>query len=229
MRRKSVLDLLDQYSGYQDNSEKHYYENMLHTLIMPMKKNSTEIDYDQHNLWIIDDRLSFFSCFYSDNLIGNYSDTNSKDRTDITLFYENCYLWTEENKNTVVLIEFKRPGRNDYKRGEKDDPFYQIVKYIKTIKAGNLKLPSGKIMPAALKDATFHAYIIADITPTLKDDIFYGIGLTETPDKEGLYGYISNPSAFIEIISYNKLLSDAKKRNSIFFNKIGLTNTDPRQ
>jgi hypothetical protein len=41
---------------------------------------------------------------------------NSKDRPDITFFYETCFAWRGEGEssNTVVLIEFKVPGRNNY-------------------------------------------------------------------------------------------------------------------
>ena len=40
-------------------------------------------------------------------------------------------------------------------------------------------------------------------------------------------GFLRNPDAYVEIISYAKLLSDAKRRNAIFFKQLGITNVDP--
>ena len=44
--------------------------------------------------------------------------------------------------------------------------------------------------------------------------------LLATSDNMGYSGYNQGRHAYIEVISYNKLLADAKKRNDIFFNKL---------
>lgn len=41
-----------------------------------------------------------------------------------------------------------------------------------------------------------------------------------TPDGMGYYGYQSERHAYFEVISYAKLLADAKKRNQILFDKL---------
>jgi hypothetical protein len=43
-----------------------------------------------------------------------------------------------------------------------------------------------------------------------------------TPDNLGYYVYNPALSAYVEIISYTKLLQDAKKRNRILFDKLHL-------
>lgn len=43
-----------------------------------------------------------------------------------------------------------------------------------------------------------------------------------TPDNLGYYGYNPKASAYVEIISYAKLLQDAKRRNKILFDKLHL-------
>jgi hypothetical protein len=45
-------------------------------------------------------------------------------------------------------------------------------------------------------------------------------GLNVTPDGEGYFGYNQNYGAYIEVISYNKLLKDAKDRNKVLFDKL---------
>ena len=75
-------------------------------------------------------------------------------------------------------------------------------------------------------NASFHCYVVADITDSLKDSMF-GLQITETPDRQGLVGYLRNPDAYIEVISYAKVLTDAKKRNAIFFQKLGINDVEP--
>ena len=43
-----------------------------------------------------------------------------------------------------------------------------------------------------------------------------------TPDNLGYFGYNPSLSAYVEVISYTKLLRDAKKRNKILFDKLNL-------
>jgi hypothetical protein len=68
--------------------------------------------------------------------------------------------------------------------------------------------------------------IVADLTDTLLREI-RDLNLKITPDGEGRFGYINDGGVYIEIIPYGKLLQDAKLRQGIFFQKLGLTNLDP--
>ena len=62
-------------------------------------------------------------------------------------------------------------------------------------------------------------YVIADLTETMEADAKYA-GLTKTPDGEGYFGYNPSVGAYIEVISYTKLVKDAKKRNQVLFDKL---------
>jgi hypothetical protein len=64
------------------------------------------------------------------------------------------------------------------------------------------------------------------LTDTLLREI-RDLNLKITPDGEGRFGYINDGGVYIEIIPYGKLLQDAKLRQGIFFQKLGLTNLDP--
>ncbi|GAB4072242.1 ATP-binding protein [Ancylobacter sonchi] len=224
--RKSVIDILDRYAEYQEGTTKHYLEEAVHKLIVPMKTDSASLEIGDHNLWLIDDRLAFFAHFASDHPLKKYTDNPSLDRPDVAFFYDTCFAWREqEAANTVVLVEFKRPSRDDY-NGE-DNPLKQVISYIKKFKTStSLKDSKGRQLSPRLQSATFHCYIVADITDSLREAI-EGYRFHETPDGQGLVGYLTNPDAVVEIISYPKLLADAKMRNSIFFQKLGITNVDP--
>ncbi|WP_456014001.1 ATP-binding protein [Methylorubrum populi] len=226
LMRKSVIDILDRYAEYQDGTTKHHLEEAVHKLIVPMRTDSAALDIGDHNLWLIDDRLAFFAHFASDRPLKAYTDNPSLDRPDIAFFYDTCFAWREqEAANTVVLVEFKRPSRDNYD-GE-DNPVKQVMGYIKKFKTStSLKDTKGRQLSPNLKNAAFHCYVIADITDSLREAI-EGYRFHETPDGQGLIGYLNNPDAVVEIISYPKLLADAKMRNSIFFQKLGITNIDP--
>lgn len=61
--------------------------------------------------------------------------------------------------------------------------------------------------------------------------IFWGLSLPPFPKAPltndlGYYGYNETLNAYYEIISYAKLLADAKKRNRILFEKLHLPISD---
>jgi hypothetical protein len=224
--RKSVIDILDRYIGYREGTEKHHLEEAVHKLVVPMRRDSADMEILEHNLWLLDDRLSFFSHFASDRPFRSYTDNTSLDRPDVAFFYDTCFAWQERDAgNTVVLVEFKKPGRDNYD-GD-DNPLRQLIGYIrKFTNASLLRDTKGRVLNPRLRDAAFHCYIVADITPTL-EGAFAGFPFHKTPDGEGLIGYRRNPDAYVEVISYAKLLADAKMRSAVFFQKLGISNVDP--
>ena len=50
-------------------------------------------------------------------------------------------------------------------------------------------------------------------------DSAVGRGLRLTQDNEGYYGYNEGIGAYVEVISYNKLLKNARQRNQVLFDK----------
>ena len=80
---------------------------------------------------------------------------------------------------------------------------------------GNVRTASQKVINIE-NTATMYGYIVADLTPSLKT-IAADNDFRLTWDKAGFYRYHETRDIFIEIISYDKLLADAKKRNALFF------------
>ncbi len=226
LKRKQVLELLDTLRGYDEDSEqeKHYLENAVHSLICPLKSDSQDLHFEDHNLWIVDDRLAFFDYFQSDKKFEDFTDVDSAKRPDMSFFYNAGFAWRRTNdcNDTIVIVEFKRPGRDDYNKKGEDPPVQQIINYIEQFKSGKtIRDKKGKVISSIGSGTAFHGYIIADITPSLYASL-RGMNFRETPDKSGMIGYLSNPEAFVEIISYEKLLNDAKLRNAVFFEKLGI-------
>jgi hypothetical protein len=72
--------------------------------------------YFQRNLWLLDERLAFVSYISSDRTLhGGRRQPNDK-VIDIA-FYDECYVAGGQGNNSVVIVEFKRPGRDDYAFG----------------------------------------------------------------------------------------------------------------
>jgi hypothetical protein len=230
IRRKAVLDLLDRMRGFEDvEEERQHREEALHSLVCPMQRDSTQVAYEEHNLWLVDDRLAFFAYFNSDKRLSSYTDAGSRKRPDIAFFYDTVSAWMGEGEasNTVVLVEFKRPNRDDYTGA--DNPFRQIGDYVDLLRnSSSLTDHRGRHRSVRLKDAAYHCYIVADPTESFQREM-RDYALRPTPDGAGWFGYLGGMGReyFVEVVPYEKLLRDAKLRNAIFFQKVGLTDLDP--
>lgn len=226
LTRKVTIEFLNKYLELND-VEQYEKEDAVHKLIVPMRTDSNRLTIEDHNLWLLDDRLAFFSFFASDQPIRQYIDSDSEKRPDVAFFYDSCMAWNEtENGNKVVLVEFKRPSRDDYSVYSKDkNPIQQLIDYIQLFKEGGLKDYKGRTPSQNLKNASFHCYLVADLTPSLLSCL-QGRKFTDTPDGKGKIGYFSEPDGFVEIIPYDKLVNDAQMRNAIFLQKLGINKTN---
>lgn len=112
--RKIILNLLE--NGIKKNdSDKFNKESYVHNLIYPMRTTSDDIDYENHNLWLIDEKLAYCSFISSDIPFNN---DNKEERTDIMILDNPVAVSEDENDgsefDTIVLFELKRPMRDDY-------------------------------------------------------------------------------------------------------------------
>ncbi|MCD7933593.1 MAG: hypothetical protein LUH15_20870 [Tannerellaceae bacterium] len=143
LHRKTVIDILKKYLKPNEYG-KFALENTLHKLIFPLKSTSDDLNYEDHNLWLIDERLSYHTYIASDKPFTQMDkeiiESDSEDRPDIVVFndyFNNRFALSETNTNpfnSVVIIEFKRPMRNGYPEDE-DNPVEQVLRYISEIKA----------------------------------------------------------------------------------------------
>lgn len=221
-RRRAVIDLFEKFLEYRDAEKQNYErEEIIHQLVCPMRITSHSLEIEDHNLWLLDDRLAFYHYFASDKAIQSYTAVEDRDRPDLAFFYDTCVAWREgENSDTVVLVEFKKPMRDDYTSGP--DPVQQILRYVKTLRSESaVPDTKGRAIRGINAGTAFHCYVVADLTPTFEASI---IGrFNRTPDNYGYFGYSQEPPAFVEIVPYGKILRDAKMRNAIFFQTLGIT------
>ena len=144
----------------------------------------------------------------------------SGDRPDILIFQRPFALVEDDYPfSSVTIIEFKRPERTSY--SETENPITQVLNYVDQIQNGKAKNRKGSTI--SIPDNTlFYCYIIATLNVSLeKQAKFYN--LTKAPEGNGYFGYNDSYRAYIEIISFEKLISNAKKRNRAFFDKLKLS------
>ena len=197
-------------------------EKAVHSLIFPLQTLSDEIGFEDHNLWMLDEKLSYHRYLASDKSFKKIEPVNSdsKDRPDIIIFNK-PFAFSNDDKpyESIVLIEFKRPMRDDYT--EQENPIYQINKYAREIIEGEVKDKYDREF-GYRKNTPIYAYIVCDLTKKLKafaSDAGYKI----LPSGDGYFSFNGNYNMYIEIISFDKILKDSKERNRVLFEKLNLT------
>ncbi len=220
VHRKAVLDLLSR--SLERNKEGDFcLERDIHELIFPLRETSDDIDFERQNLWIIDEKLSYHRYLASDiSLIKlDEMDSDSKDRPDLVIFNNPlAVVEGEAPYSSIVIVEFKRPMRNKY--SDDENPISQVIGYVKKIREGKMLDKSGRVI-LGVSSIPFYAYIVCDITSKIKEFAELS-SLTISPDGMGYFGYNSPSSTYIEVISFDRLIQDAKKRNRILFDKLHL-------
>lgn len=197
----------------------------MHSLVHPMRRTSLDTDYYGHNLWLLDERLAYSWRVYSDLPLRaiDIADISSGKEPDLLIFDRPIILGREEEPLTAAtLVEFKRPGRTDY---GKDRVITQVYNYLDRLRAGTFKNFEGRPVKLA-EHVPVTVYVVADFTPALEQDL-RDANMKRTPDTNGFYVFNDDRKAYIEVLSYQKMLESARRRNRPFFNVLGLS-TVPR-
>jgi len=219
VHRKMILRLFERVLERRPDG-KYELEKQIHNIVFPMQKTSNEVLYEEHNLWLIDERLAYHKFLQSDQPLNPEEKDSS--RPDILLSFDKALLYTDSKKSpyeAFTIIEFKRPMRDGY--ADSGDPIRQVLSYIEDIQEGKARTPEGRpIMPS--KSCKYYCYIVCDLTAPIHKFARFN-SLTPTPDEIGYFGFNPNYNAYIEVLSFDKLVEDSKQRNQILFDKLGIT------
>lgn len=216
IHRKLVLDLFDKLL------KRKATEKAVHSLIFPLKTLSDEIGFEDHNLWLLDEKLSYHKYLASDKSFKQIEpiDSESKDRPDIIIFNK-PFAFSNDNKpyESIVLIEFKRPMRDDY--SDTENPISQINRYAREIIEGDAKDKHEREFDFR-PNTPIYAYIICDLTKKLKA-FAKDAGYKLLPSGDGYFAFNDNYNMYVEIMSFDKVLKDSRERNRVLFEKLNLT------
>lgn len=228
VRRKVVLDFIEiLLEKVRDDTRDSSYqrEDVLHSFICPLRINTLGdgtrkvVPAASHDLWIIDERLTFAQYFSSDEEFQNLSSAvESDERPDVLIFDHVHGLRQTDDPSRVLLVEFKRPGRTGY--ADDENPQHQVERYVRRLLQGGKLDVRGR--PIKLKDDTvFYCFIVADIVGKMDD---WTYSWDRTADGRGrFYQPRSGFKGSIELIAWDTLLIDARERNQAFFDRAGIS------
>lgn len=217
MRRK-VLDLFRK--SLEVNAKGEYSsEAVVHDVIFPLKEDSDSICYDDHNLWIIDERLNFTNYISSELPLNG----GKSERPDLLVYDKRvAFRGDNESSNPVTIFEFKKPDRDDFVNpSSKEDPVEQIIRYVNSIKDGSYKTPEGRKMNIA-ENTPFYGYVVCELTSKVEKWLKTVKNFKPMPDGMAWFQWYENINLYIEVLSWDKLLKDADMRNKVFFHKLGI-------
>lgn len=221
-KRKAIIELLHSRLGYEDpEKKKKYTEEAVHKIICPLRVNSGQIEYGEHHLWLIDDRLAYYDFWASDENIKKFAiDSESSDRPDLILFEGSNLLHREGTDQPVVIVEFKRPSRTEYTDDE--NPIKQVYDYIRELKENRISDNNGNLITSIGTTTPFFCYLVCDITPRLKNILDDYTINQELPGGRGYFGYNKSRCAYVEVLQYDQIVKDARLRHEAFFKELGI-------
>ena len=221
VHRRIILEFLEKSLQRSAETDGYELEETIHDLVFPMKTTSDDVAFEQQNLWIIDERLTYHSYLASDQPLTSAKPivTGSLARPDLLIF-DKRFTFSEGDVplTSIVIVEFKKPDRDNYRD---EDPVEQVIRLIRLVKDGLFKDRNGRPVKLLNPQVPAYAYVVCDIGPKLKLRL-EGRDMQLTPDGLGYYQFLRNLNSYIEVISYEKLLEDAKKRNRVLFDKLHL-------
>lgn len=218
--RRAILDLIQDVLRTTPEGD-HRREEVIHSIIFPRGRQSGEVSSEQQNLWVIDERLSFHEHLYSDLTIKTITggDVDSLRRPDLTIF-ESGFASFHDGGNPpaqIVLLELKRPGRED---ASKDDPVSATLDYVEKLKAGRARTEGNAVIDVQ-QNALTTVYLLTDWTADflkyLKREQFRAM-----PGDVGQQMYRPEENILFIAIPFARLVEGARRRNRIFFQKLGI-------
>ncbi|MGE3966530.1 MAG: ATP-binding protein [Planctomycetota bacterium] len=227
--RRTVLDLFTK-AIERDASGSYAAESSIHELIMPMRTDTDHTPLDLCNLWLIDERLAFHNYLASDKplsaipIVANGSG-KEPDLCALNIF-DNPLLLSENDKApqaSIVVVEIKKPMRNDACEGEEKDPIEQALGYLRRIRDGKVQTRSGRPIPQC-EDIPGFCYVLCDITPRMRERCEVHDAI-RTRDGLGYFFYHKKFKAYVEVSSFDRIVDSATQRHRAFFDKLGLPTT----
>lgn len=215
VHRRAVLEVADGLRRFTDEM-KMSAEDAVHQLIFPRNSDTTATKYYQHNLWLLDERLSFVSYASSDRTLHGGRRSAGDKIVDIA-FYDEIFVAGGDGTSAVMIVEFKKPGRNDYAFGaDGRDPIKQVNDTVRQIRERGSFITKDGATITVSATTQITAYVVADLEPSLRK-LAQDYDFKTSWDSKTLFNYHEGFKIYSEVFGYDKLLEDAKRRNGPFF------------
>ena len=207
--RNDVIKVLKEMLSRQGNGLAR--EDAVHQLVYPRYRDSEEVDYSSHNLWLIDDDLAFAEYISSDRTMSGRRRASGQYAHDLLV----------NNQNELLLVEMKRPQKDKYDESEDaksptDNPVQQLISQVAQIRdEGKITTSGGRhvVIPG---DKMVRGYILADWNDELREYLMNNDFIVTDHGGPMAYRYYTARNLMIEVLAFDRLADRAFKRNQVF-------------
>jgi hypothetical protein len=197
-------------------------ERVVHSLLFPRFQDSEGASiYDGHNLWLLDEAMTFEAYVASDVPLKDHKllVSNSEERPDIVASGLNFGINVPAQPlDHITIIEVKRPG---VKLGRRN-PIQQIYDYIDDIRAGKIRDANGLELKVTTSTRLF-GIVLCDALNEVVEKAAQQANLLREADGLGWHG--SNPAynQYLRVVSFRSVYEHAFRRHQKFFETMGLS------
>ena len=223
LSRKAIIDIFKKFIEADKNGD-YKLEEDIHNLIYPMGFTNEELNYENHNLWLLDERFNTFQYIGSDKPISSFSDKKSGKKPDITMFGNPMGFASQAGGQVqkMVVFEFKRPGETAHDKRPNDYTWEFSVlvdKYFDEFIYGDSKTnPKGRPVVVDKHTPKF-GYIILDVIPKKLREYNEGKGYKTTPFGT-IFKSMPELNLYIEVLTFDQLIKSVEDRHTPFFDKL---------
>lgn len=195
-------------------------EDRVHQLIYPRYKDSDEVDFSSHNLWLLDDDLAYARYISSDRT----PEGNARGKGD---FAHDLLI---NNENELMIVEMKRPQKKGYdakKEGNTNNPVDQLKKQISDIRKRRKVISSSNREIEISSDSMVRGYILADWNDSLQTYLENEDFTITNFGGRMAYRYYNKLNLMLEVLAFDRLVDRASNRNEAFVQMLdGRSNYD---
>lgn len=195
-------------------------EDKVHKLIYPRYRDSEQIDYASHNLWLIDDDLAYARYISSDRTPEGNARRKGEFAHDLLI----------NNDDELMIVEMKRPQKKDYdgtKEADTKNPVDQLKNQVLDIRERGKVITSGGREIAIDDTSMVRGYILADWNDKLERYLKTEDFIRTNFGGQMAYRYYRELNLIIEVLAFDRLIDRASNRNEAFVSMLeGRSNYD---
>ena len=195
-------------------------EDKVHKLIYPRYRDSEQIDYASHNLWLLDDDLAYARYISSDRTPEGNARRKGEFAHDLLI----------NNDNELMIVEMKRPQKKDYdgtKEADTKNPVDQLKNQVLDIRERGKVITSGGREIAIDDTSMVRGYILADWNDKLERYLRTEDFIRTNFGGQMAYRYYRELNLIIEVLAFDRLIDRASNRNEAFVSMLeGRSNYD---
>lgn len=228
-RRKAVIDVFNKFLDADENGD-YKLENDIHNLIFPTGLTNEDVDYETHNLWLLDERFSTYKFVASDKSITSFTQKKSSKEPDLTMMnnidmFNHHFSFAPKSAgelDSLVIFEFKRPGDTAWQKKKTDFNWEfseLLMKYFDDfIYSPDKKNYKGNHV-VVNKSTPKYGFLIMDVIPPQLAEYNIDKGFGKTPFGT-YYKLFDKLNLHLEVLTFRTLIESVEKRHTPFFDKL---------